>query len=62
MGAMSGSTLFYIAFAAVMVAILVIVGAALVLEAGEPASAPGPEQAGPVAEPAGTAGAEREAA
>ena len=31
---MSGSTLFYIAFAAVMVAILVIVGAALVLEAG----------------------------
>jgi hypothetical protein len=59
---MSGSTLFYIAFAAVMVAILVIVGAALVLEAGEPASAPGQEQAGPVTEPAETAGAEREAA
>ena len=59
---MSGSTLFYIAFAAVVVAILVIVGAALVLEAGEPAPGPGPETAGPVAEPAETAGAGREAA
>jgi hypothetical protein len=59
---MSGSTLFYIAFAAVVVAILVIVGAALVLEAGEPAPGPGPESAGPVAEPAETAGAGREAA
>lgn len=38
---MSGSTLFYIAFAAVLVAILVIVGAALVLEAGPPPPAPG---------------------
>jgi hypothetical protein len=54
---MSGSALFYIAFAAVMVAILVIVGAALVLEAGPPPPAPGQDTAVPGDEPSQTASA-----
>ena len=48
---MSGSSLFYIAVAAVLVVILLIAGMALVLEAGPSPPAPGPDPAEPRDEP-----------
>jgi len=53
---MSGSTLFYIAVAAVAVVIILLVWVALVLEADEDLPAPGQETAKPGDEPGETAG------
>jgi hypothetical protein len=57
LGAMSGSTLFYLAFAAVMVVILLIAGAAVMFEAGPPPPAPGRDTAEPGDEPSQPTGA-----
>lgn len=62
---MSGSTLFYIAFAAVVVMLVLLVFVALGFEAGGDPPAPGPEAAEPAddpGEPSETAGASRKSA
>jgi hypothetical protein len=49
-GFMSASTLFYIAFFAVVAVIIVAILAVLMFESEEPASAPGPETTEPAEE------------